>query len=389
MRVGVVPWHIWLMCVGLLAFVFLFNKAGIEFKKISIPYLIWAMSFLGAASISLLVVYRDGGSLQQFIQYAWMTIIGASIASAMKDKASIYSAGYAVLCATVLLAILTVLEFLDPSFQVIVDKYFEDDATVGALNRSGALFENPNNNGHAMVLGMFVSQFFLPQRLRLVLFALVGAGVFCTVSRTSLVVWGVAVVLSLGLGLGYEKKNYLSRFLGVASVVGLSAVLVTGKIPEILSLLNLEQSMTSGMMERLSSSFFDQSDGSTNIRKELGKLSLDLFLANPVFGAGLGATENLIDHLGSHNQFLKIAGEQGGLGLLVFMALMVVAFYSRSVSAVIFVLLFFTISLSSHSMFAYPAFSALIPIALIFVPNMTRGNRTRRVRRRRRRRNEH
>ena len=362
----------------------LFTGRSISVDKDKIPYLVWNACFFASCCLTLMLVYTGPKSMDQFIKYGWIAAVGVSLVLAVRNRSNLYAVGYGILASVSLLAVLSIMEFMDPNFQVIVDRFFEDASEVGDLNRSGALYENSNNNGHVMVLGMFVGQFFLPARLRLLFFALVGAAIFCTVSRASMTVWAVAVLLTLLLGFGSTKNRIAGRVLGACFVVILAALLVSGELPNVLVQLNLDQYMSRGMLTRLSENFFTQSDGSTEVRADLAVMAWGMFVNNPVIGAGLGATEGMILHLGAHNQFLKIGGEQGLFGMLVFLSIMALALYKKSAVAVVFVLLYFALSFTSHGMLSYPAFAILIPTAVVFLPVVLKPEKNRRRRRRKR-----
>ncbi|OED36844.1 hypothetical protein AB833_25900 [Chromatiales bacterium (ex Bugula neritina AB1)] len=382
LRIGLVPWHFWFGCIVICVFLSIFNKGFISISRPALTYLMWNFCFLLMGCLSLFFIF-DGGSMEQFIQYTWMSALGATFIVLAKDRSNFNASGYGMVVAVVLLAVLSVMEFLDPNFQVIVDRFFEDASKVGEVNRSGALYENSNDNGHVMVLGMFIGQFFLPVRLRLLFSILVGVAVFCTVSRASLTVWGLAVLISLLFGYSAKSSVFVKMF-GMCFVVLLAFLLISGQIPALLVQFDLDQYMSTNMLERLSQNFFTQSDGSTEVRKDLVVLSLEAFSNNPLVGTGLGSSEGMIGDIGTHNQFLKIAVEQGILGLLVYLALFPVALFRKSIAAMVFVFLYFLFALSSHTMMSYPAYAIMIPMSVAILPVLLQVKQKKRRRRRRR-----
>lgn len=85
--------------------------------------------------------------------------------------------------------------------------------------------------------------------------------------------------------------------------------------------------------------------GSMGVRHYWWKHSLNMIKQNPIFGIGTGAfgegLKNEVKHLSGpiatktndpHNQYLKIAVEQGIVGLLVFFSIIFCAFMSKSIS---------------------------------------------------------
>ncbi len=385
LRLGFVQWHFWaasmLLCILLIAF----TNRVFRLRKPSLPYVLWVGFFMGACAFSLLVVENGSDSIQGFIAYSWFFASSLIMVLVVRSVGDIRACGLGIVAGVLLLAVLSTMEFLDPNFQVIVDRYFEDKAKVGEANRAGAFYGNSNDNGTAMVLGMFLGQFFLPVRLRFMFFIVVGIAVLGTVSRTSLTIWGVAVALSLLLG--YGSKSRLVGLVGLGFIVFLSYLLVSGQVPILLANIGAEELLSGDMKARLSENFFTQEDGSTLARMQVAQGAWRLFLENPFKGIGVGVSDK-IDGLGTHNQHLKVASELGVLGFLVYAAIGVVAVSSRSIVAVVFLLLFAAIGFTNHGLMTYTVCAVLFPTAMIFIPELQRSesqNASKRGRRRRRR----
>ena len=386
LRIGYVQWHFWAAAIVMCVALAVFSGRAFKVPKPWLPYLYWAGLFLGVCALSILVVDSGTSAIQAMVSYGWFFASSLVLLLIIRNPMDIKACGLGVVAGVILLAVLSIMEFLDPNFQVIVDAYFEDKVLVGEVNRVGALYENSNENGIAMVLGMFVGQFFLPVRLRFLFFIIVGAAVFGTVSRTSITIWALAVVLSLMLG--YGSKSRLTGLFGLGLVVFLGYLLVSGQVPILMTELGMGELLSTDMRNRLSENFFTQQDGSTQARLQVAQDAWRLFVENPFKGIGVG-TSDAIDGLGTHNQHLKIASELGILGFLVYAGLTAVAVYSRSLVALIFLLLYTAIGFTNHGMMNYTVHAVLIPTALVFIPALHKFEKeqrksTRKKRRRRR-----
>jgi len=383
LRTGFVQWHFWgagiAMCLG----VILLSGTFFKVQRNLVSYLLWCFAFILLCLSSLLLVNNDETSIESFIAFGWFFATSCSLSYVVaRSPKLIRACGNGIVAAVVLLSGLTIMEFFDPNFQVLVDAYFDDKTKIGQINRSGSLYGNANDNGTAIVLGMFVGLFFLPKSLRLVFMLFAGVAVFGTVSRGSLTLWAVAVVLALIFGFG--SKSRIAGFFGILIVGILSYFLVAGEIPNILASMGLDGLLSESMKVRLSENFFTQEDGSTLARIEVVGVAWNLFVTNPLTGIGLGVSDYIgPDSVGTHNQHLKIATELGIAGVFVYAALILIAFRYGSSFSLIFLLLYGIIGFTNHSMMTYTVYAVLIPAALVFVPEMQRISKARRTQGRR------
>lgn len=385
LRLGYVQWHFWVVSILVCLALALFSGRVFKLPKLSLSYILWVSLFLGLCALSLLLVDNGETAIQGMITYCWFFASGLVLVLLVRNPADVKACGAGIVVGVSLLAVLSIMEFIDPNFQVIVDAYFEDKARVGEANRAGALYENPNDNGTAMVLGMFLGQFFLPVRLRFAFMIFVGVAIFATVSRTSITIWAAAVVLSLLLGFGAKSK--ILSLIGLAVVIVLGYLLAVGQIPVLVAELGLEDLLSRDMTNRLSENFFTQSDNSTLVRIEIAQLAWKEFLANPLTGIGIGASDNLgFANLGTHNQHLKIASELGIVGFLVYAALGGLAIFSRSMIAIVFLILYAAIGFTNHGLMNYTVYAVLLPSAFVFIPDLRRFENAEQNRKRRKRR---
>jgi len=382
-RGGIFLWHLWAVSIAGCVILAIFSGYSYRLPKTTVPYLLWCAGFILFCGLSLLLVNRGFTALDTATSYVWFFSVSVTLVILVRTPFLVRACGYGAAVAVTVMSVLTIMEFLDPNFQVIVDRFFADVNVVGNINRAGAFHMNPNDNGGAIALGMFCAVLFLPRFLRLPFILLAGFAIFGTVSRSAITLWAIAALYFLIAGYTF-KARYVAVFAGVIIIGGLSLLLVTGQVPVIVDHLGLEATLSEDMRERLSGGFFSQGDGSTLARVSLAEASLAAFVDNPLLGTGLGVTD-YIDDLGSHNQHLKIAAEMGVFAYLSFAALIFVAVNSGSMASIVFITLFFVIGMTNHSLLYATQYAVLIPLGVVFIPQLLKGTSAKKQRRRRRR----
>ncbi len=384
LRIGYFLWHFWAVGIAVCLLLVVLSGAFFKLTKFSLPYIAWSALFLVVCLLSLFFVDNGAIAVDDFIIYCWFFGSSLALVFLVRSESDVRACGLGIVCAILVLAGLSIMEFIDPDFQVIVDRFFADTVRVGEANRSGAFYENSNDNGIAMVLGMFIGQFFLPVRLRFLFFLFVGFAVLGTVSRTAISIWAAMVIVSMLFGYGATSRPL--RFVGLSLIGFAGFLLVAGEIPGLLAEAGLSDVLSPDMSRRLSGNFFEQEDGSTVARVEVAQEAWRAFVANPLSGIGLGASDFLGGEIGTHNQHLKIASELGVLGLIVYAALFLVALSSGSLIALMFLFFYAVIGFTNHGMMNYTVYGVLIPMAVLFLPELHRAETEKKRPSRRRRR---
>jgi hypothetical protein len=245
--------------------------------------------------------------------------------------------------------------------------------------RGAGLYQNPNISGGAIVLGMLIGLAAVPRKLREAFILAALGGVLLTVSRGAL----IGFVLALGCLVYFGRSVSRSR-LAVAALVAVVAAAglqdwFTGGLDNVLS-------SQPELFRRLT---IDGSVGEENTesRLTLAANGLTHFLAHPVAGAGLGATD-WVAGAGTHNIYAMHLAEHGVFGLLFVPGLLLLlglrAWSLRCepvlVAAVVFIaswgffshnvldefhhLLIFALLLAPHSVVAQAWGSAAEPVRL-------------------------
>jgi len=251
------------------------------------------------------------------------------------------------LAAAVLLALLApaavLLDFAQPGLLYPID-------TPGAvLGRAAAMFINPNMAGEAILLVFLLGCAITPERWRGPLFLLCGAGILTTFSRAAILAWGLLlVVLSVRRTL---PKSALASALAAIAL----AVACLGSFENYLHGRAEFEGAASNLASRLN--FFSDvkfDDDSSEERAAVVRAGWQLFLQNPVFGAGAGATGFWSLRASTHNQLLLLAAEYGMFGVGLWCWLLAILwrarfFADRTLQCAVAVL-FATMSMFTHQM---------------------------------------
>lgn len=320
------------------------------------PFVLWAGAFLVLNLIHLGIVVAssswDGmyvfdlhsdarqALITTRIQYLVFAVFLGFVAYISMDKH--YLSIMAVLM--VVLPCAVILDFAQPGLLYPLD-------TEGAvLGRAAAMFINPTSAGEAILLVFVIGCVFIPAKYRVGLFILSGAAVITTFSRSSIIAW-----VLLALILVYKRSLSKSAVITLLSVVGLALILL-GAFESYLESREELAAASSNILSRLDFfSTFKFTDDSSEERAGVIQAGWDLFLDNPIIGAGAGAT-HFWSHRGStHNQLILLAAEYGLLGIMLWVWLLVILwkgkFFAEKGLHIALVFLFAFMTLFTHQMF--------------------------------------
>jgi len=251
---------------------------------------------------------------------------------------------YVIVALMIVLPCAVVLDFARPGLLYPID-------TEGAvLGRAAAMFINPTAAGEAILLVFLIGCSVIKAKYRVAFFALSGAAVVTTFSRSSIIAWVLLLFI-----LVFKRSLPKSAFITFASVFALSLALL-GSFENYVESRQELAAGSSNILSRLDFfSSFEFNDDSSEERAGVIQAGWDLFLQNPVFGAGAGAT-HFWSHRGStHNQLLLLAAEYGFLGVVLWIWLLVILwkgkFFAEKGLQVSLVFLFVFMSLFTHQMF--------------------------------------
>ncbi len=382
-RIGIFPYQLYMVSIVVLLASALVSGSLFKISKGSFYIVGWFVALMLCCLLSILLVSRNGLAMDELNKVGLFAGMGASMALVLANRSLATACGYGVLSAVILCAALTYMEFFDPGFNVMTDAFFENrNAKDGVIQRNGGLHGNPNANGYAMTLGMFLAQYFLPKQFRFAFVLFVGFAVFTTVSRSALLLWMLVVSYGFWSGI-YFGRSLVSKLTAIVVVAGLYLSLTAGLIPGFLQSVGLEQYMNQGMIERLSGNFFTQEDGSSIGRYDAAIESANQFMDSPILGNGLGtARGEFTDSVGAHNMPLRLGAELGIVGIFVYVSLLLVPLQANSRIGLVFVLFYFFLNMFTHTSFEKSVFAVLIPMGILYFA-FTGEKKSRRKKRRR------
>jgi hypothetical protein len=218
------------------------------------------------------------------------------------------------------------------------------------LGRAAAMYINPNMAGEAILLVFLLACAVTPARWRGPLFLLAGAAILTTFSRAAILAWLLVcaiLVCSKTLPRSALALTVLSIGVAIAGVGVFESYLLSrsdfdGAAGNIVARLDFFSNFSFG-------------DDSAGERADVLKAGWELFLQNPVFGAGAGATQFWSHRGGTHNQLLLLACEYGmfGIALWAWLAAILLRarfFGDRGLQAAV-AFLFVFMSMFTHQMF--------------------------------------
>jgi O-antigen ligase len=250
---------------------------------------------------------------------------------------------YAAVVPMVLLPCAVLLDFAYPGM------FYQLDIEGAVLGRAAAMFINPTMAGEALLHVFILGSAVIGLRYRGPLLLLTGAAVLVTFSRSSIIAWGILLIILIARGA-------LPRSMAVTTIVALVALaLGLGSFESYLQSRDDFEGASSNILSRLD--FFSNlsfEDDSSEERASVVKAGWELFLDNPVFGAGAGSTL-FWSHRGStHNQLLMLAAEYGLFGIGLWTWLLVILwrgrFFAERALQLAMVFLFAWMSMFTHQM---------------------------------------
>lgn len=272
----------------------------------------------------------------QYIVFAWF--LGFAVFASSGQS---YRRTFTFLA--VLLPCLIVLDFLRPGL------FYPVDLVGAVLGRASAIFINPTMAAEAILLVFIFACAVTKMKYRTPLFLLLGAGILVTFTRSAIIAW-----LLLGPLLIFARILPKSAIVVTSIVLG-TGLLFVGVFESYLGSRQDFGSAVANLQARLD--FFSNpklTDDSAQERAEVIRAGWDLFMQNPIFGAGAGATQFWTERGSTHNQLLMLAAEYGifGIGLWMWMAIILWKgefFENRSLQLAL-AFLFVFMSMFTHQM---------------------------------------
>jgi O-antigen ligase len=178
-------------------------------------------------------------------------------------------------------------------------------------HRAMGLFINPNAAGAFLSFAAAVCARGAKRPLRIFFYIVALIGILATVSRGSLILWAMAVLLT-ELIIVKDMKITVNLVPIISGGLLLLAIFAIAQNTTIDSLRFLN--LSNDTATRLTT----LGDASATERTELMRYAWSQFLAKPIFGMGIGHDYNWAPGLPVHNTYLQMLVEHGVIGLLWF-----------------------------------------------------------------------
>ena len=274
---------------------------------------IWSCLFLAIAAASYIFISAaDGNALQAFILSSEALVLLLMFSLFFQEERIARDASYAVLGVVIFSVLMNYADFLH---------IFGDRIVFSTVpGRAAGLYMDANASAAALVMGMVLSVFLLPKKLRWWYCLFVATGVLLTFSRGGIILWMIAVA-----GLAWSSAFVLKRLASIAGIMVLVTVfafgLAAGDLVGIFKTVGLDSYLDSNTTNRIGESFLDQNDYSSRTRKIVAERGLSMILEHPLLGWGVGATTNPKTAISPHNMFVLLGIEYGIGGVLMLCAL--------------------------------------------------------------------
>jgi hypothetical protein len=269
------------------------------------PFTLWAGGFILLNTIHLLVAWSENDVARAEligtrIQYLLMTVLFTFCLCAVPTRQ--LERMFPVLA--LIISIFNLVDFFIPgTFYAI--------GTEGTVHgRAAGTFLNSNNAGEGALITTVFALAILPPQHRLPLLLLLGTGLVVTFSRAGLFGWCLLCVYLL------VRRELPKYAIALPLVAAVALPVLYGDLTNYLEARDDLSGSLGNLLERLAF-FQDRSfdDFSSKEREEVLELGLQMFVNNPTFGGGAGATYFWVHRASTHNQILLLAAEYGIFGI--------------------------------------------------------------------------
>ena len=193
--------------------------------------------------------------------------------------------------------------------------------------RSSGLFENSNQSGSGLMLGMILGYAVVPRSLKIPFVALTGVGILTTFTRSAMLGWiAVVILLTLRSGFGFRQMR------NVLVICTLALAFVSSPYwGQLQTTLEEKGAVNIDLIQRIA--FFSTgsaADDSANERKQVAEAAWRLFEEKPYAGYGTGYSRNIEGFaVSTHDIHLANMLDHGFLGLFIMPSLLLVTVWGK------------------------------------------------------------
>lgn len=350
------PLYSYLLLLGyFFVFVAIFRNFKITFHQGVWVLIAWLLLYLAYGCIAFFNSVQNDVAVQNLVNLSETIAISISFVVFFSDRAVMRRVQVALAMLALAATIVNVYDFFDPVFTKVP-------------GRAAGLYVNPNIAGHFIAMAMVAGVELVPRRWRLLFVLVCGVGVLLTFSRASWLLWGVAVIwLGWYRYIGSARNRAFATFIGAVVGIGFVIFVFTGGLGALLSGSSFESYLDANTRARLGIGASSLSGHAADKRITLILHSLRTGAEAPLFGHGLGHTVYWQFGTGTHNMYLMFFVEGGVIGVLLYLALMIVLWrYSVGVGRIIALQLIIA-GIFTHNQLAQPSF--LLIMAFVVAHN--------------------
>ena len=355
-QVGIVtvkPLYWFLTSLGL-GFFLLLVKGKLKLQNHASRYLVvWAIFLILAYAMAYVISTKPEAARESMVAMGESALMLILFVYLLQERAVAKAATVAVLVVVIVSVILNFYDFLNP-----MEGRFTKN-----LGRAAGMYVNANLSGSMLVFGMALTVWLLPKRIRFLYCVFVALGVLITFSRSSILMWVVAMLTLSWLNAFHLKK--IPSLMGMGMIVlALGITLMAGAWLNLFKVTGTDAKLSDDATNRISRSFFEQEDSSARSRVYIAKHALQMYLQAPVFGHGLGVSGKGHKAASVHNMYLLLALQLGVFGLLLMFTLLYILWSANTDSSRLILILYGFAGLFGHNYFEQPAVMLVVALAI-------------------------
>jgi O-antigen ligase/polysaccharide polymerase Wzy-like membrane protein len=281
-------------------------------------FLAWLLAYVAWGALAFQQGSQSDIAIQVLITLVEMVMLGFAFAALMVNPRRLRLVG----AAFVLLAIFDILIFIFDFFHPTFTKN---------PGRAAGFYVDPNVASYALSLIMVCAIESVPRRLRWAFVLACGLGVLLTFSRSGWIVWGIGVTW---MGWQSDSRSGVKKLAIVAAClllgVGFLVMVFFGGLGELLLNTPIGSHLDASTLARLGVTASSLSGHSADLHREEIWYSFREIGRKPLFGYGLGYVYEWELPIGPHDMYLRFFVEGGLCGLLLYLLLMALLWFTSS-----------------------------------------------------------
>lgn len=238
--------------------------------------------------------------------------------------------------------------------------------------RSAGWYYNANKSGKFLVLSLIFASIITPKKFLWPLIAITTVGVLLTFSRGTwvqlfIVIVGISLIRTAPAGeklnlLNIKPSSFIAMVMGGFVAAFLLITLFSGQAYQYVQDTPLEEYLSKDTIGRMSGDF---QDDSANERKEVLFGAIKAGLNQPLIGKGLAYTYEWEHSVGPHNDYALLFAERGILGLILYLAVIGIIWFTGSRHAKLYAMVLAFSSIATHNTLEQPATYVFLALAFL------------------------